>query len=678
MMLLGIDTGGTFTDFVLFDSSAEQSDSSAQLRVTKVLSTPRAPEQAILQGIRELGLSESEDLVLVHGSTVATNAVLEGKGVRTAFITNTGLRDLLTLGRQARRELYNLNPQPIAPPVPRELCLETGGRLAADGSIVEALTESDLQKLRTALEILSPEAVAINLVFSYLDDSFEKRIAEIIPDGMFVSRSSHILPEYREYERGITTWLNACVGPLVQGYLQRLCEGVPQAQISVMQSAGGTIGAEQAGNEAVHMLLSGPAGGLAGAKYIGGLAGHHQLLSFDMGGTSTDVALLDGDGGSDGDGNSDTSDLTLTTEGHIGPYPVGVPMIDMHTIGAGGGSIARVDAGGLLQVGPESAGADPGPACYGRGAIAPTVTDANLVLGRLRSEAFLGGGMALDENAAHEAVACIAAPLGLSAEEAAQGIIDVANEHMARALRVMSVQRGVDPKTLTLVSFGGAGGLHVCALAEAMDMQQALVPIHAGVLSALGMLVAPRARFHSLTVNQLLPDKDDEELLLRLQNEFKTLAQRGRKELVEEGVSLDSIQVKRSVDCRYRGQSFTINLPWCGSTETITIFHARHAKLYGHQLEQEVELVTLRTKVQSAPPVLELPSVCQKNKKTVNTQAEKNVGGDDALPVFVREEITSMIVGPALITETVSTTYLASGWICTTDEHGSLLLTKTN
>jgi N-methylhydantoinase A len=694
MVLLGVDTGGTFTDFVLFDTDS----AATKLRVHKVLSTPKAPERAILQGIEELGLSECEGLLLVHGSTVATNAVLEGKGVRTAFITNIGLRDLLTIGRQARRELYHLNPAPVVPPVPRELCLETGGRLGADGSVVDDLTAADLQTLCASLEALAPEAVAINLLFSYLDDRFERRIAEIVPEGMFVSRSSHILPEAREYERGITTWLNASVGPLVQGYLRRLCAGVPRARIAVMQSAGGTIGAEQAGDEAVHMLLSGPAGGLAGAQYVGSLAGCHRLLSFDMGGTSTDVALLDSgeendagkntrkgagkNAGKDAKQNEKASadslltDLPLTTEGRIGPYPVGVPMVDMHTIGAGGGSIARVDAGGLLQVGPESAGADPGPACYGKGGKEPTVTDANLVLGRLRSEAFLGGGMALDESAAREAVARVALPLGLSVEAAAQGIIDIANEHMARALRVMSVQRGVDPRALTLVSFGGAGGLHVCALAEALDMQQALVPTHAGVLSALGMLVAPRARFHSRTVNQLLPETEDEALLSPLQGEFEMLAQRGRSALLEEGVAAEAIEVRESVDCRYLGQSFSINLPWRGMAETVAMFHARHAKLYGHQLPQPVELVTLRTKVQGAPPMLELPAIGQNTRKDDEAPPVCQSTAKAGLPVYAREELTGTIIGPALITETVSTTYLAPGWECVPDAHGSLLLSR--
>ena len=682
MPLLGIDTGGTFTDFVLFSNKPTGVQN---LRVHKVLSTPQAPEQAILQGIRELKLDNCDDLLVVHGSTVATNAVLENKGVRTVFITNTGLRDLLTIGRQARAELYNLNPAPIDPPVPRTLCLETGGRLGADGSVLETLTESDLRTLRSTLETLKPQAVAINLLFSWLDERFEKRIAEIVPDNMFVSRSSHILPEPREYERGITTWLNASVGPLVQGYLQRLCAGIPQTQVAVMQSAGGTIDAAQAGEEAVHMLLSGPAGGMAGAQYVGSLAGCHRLLSFDMGGTSTDVALLD---------NTQTDDLPLTTEGRIGAYPVGVPMVDMHTIGAGGGSIARIDSGGLLQVGPESAGADPGPACYGRSItginMQATVTDANLLLGRLRSDAFLGGHMTLDENAARAAITPLAKMLGLSHEQTAQGIIDVANEHMARALRVMSVQCGVDAAQLTLTSFGGAGGLHVCALAEALEMSQALVPAHAGVLSALGMLVAPRARYLSHALQRLLSAASDKPLLHDVQHAITTLTKRGREALITEAVDADNISMSPSMDLRYQGQSFVINLPVALSVENkapaieqaiarvIQQFHERHTVLYGHRLQQPVELVTLRVKVHSPPQTLTLPPDHEtKSAYEMPTIAYVSLAGiETKVPVYARENLPAEISGPALITETISTTYLAPGWSCRPDASGCLLLSK--
>jgi N-methylhydantoinase A len=654
--LLGIDTGGTFTDFVLWQDG--------QVRIHKVLSTPKAPEQAILQGIAELGLQQrSADLQLyiVHGSTVATNAVLEGKGVRTVFITNRGLRDILTIGRQARKELYNLQPKPLPPPVPREYCLETGGRISAQADVIEPLTQTDLEHLLAQVTQLAPEAVAINLLFSYLDDRFEKQIAAVMPAQLFVSRSSEILPEYKEYERGMTTWLNSYVGPLVQGYLQRLCDGAAGAQVSVMQSSGGTMAAEQAGRHAVRMLLSGPAGGLAAARFVGQLAGCDRLLTFDMGGTSTDVALIEGE-------------LQLSNEGHIGDYPVAVPMVDMHTIGAGGGSIASVDVGGLLQVGPQSAGADPGPACYGKGGSQATVTDANLVLGRLRADAFLGGGMTLDETAAHSAVQTIANQLGLDVYAAALGIVQVANEHMAQALRVMSVQRGIDPRALTLVSFGGAGGLHVCALAEALDMHQAMVPVHAGVLSALGMLVAPRSRQLSQTINQLLQQCDAH----TLEALYAPLIAQGQNELQQEGVALEAVQVVRSVDVRYLGQSYYLNVPWHGIEQTARAFHDLHEQRYGHALETPLEIVNVRVALfsEADKPVLSAAQTSQ----PVFAQTISLHGVDGPVQLCQRERIGvgDTITGPALITETISTTYLATGWQARKDRFGNLLLTCLN
>ena len=656
-ILLGVDTGGTFTDFVLYCDGV--------ITTHKVLSTPDAPEQAILQGVRDLQLEKPEQatpLYMVHGSTVATNAVLEGKGARTVFITNRGMGDMLSIGRQTRRELYNLQPQTIQSPVPPELCLETGGRLAADGGVIESLNEADLQQLRAAIAQLQPEAVAINLLFSYLDDRFEKQIESSLPEEIFVSRSSRVLPEYKEYERGMTTWLNACVGPRVKGYLQRLQAGIPQAHITVMQSSGGTIAAEQAGDEAVHMLLSGPAGGLAAARYLGKQLGHTRLLTFDMGGTSTDVALIDGE-------------LKLTTEGTIRDYPVAVPMVDMHTIGAGGGSLAAVDAGGLLQVGPESAGADPGPACYGRGGTRATVTDANLVLGRLRPGAFLGGHMSLDVAAARAAVQNIAQSLDLSVEAAAEGILRLANEHMAHALRVMSVQRGIDPRELALVSFGGAGGLHVCALAEALDMRRAIVPVYAGVLSALGMLVAPRARQLSRTLTRLLDEIDDESV----KDALIPLIESGQEAMEQEGVRREEINILPSVDLRYQGQSYYLNVPWQDRQQATQDFHTLHEQRYGHQLDLPVELVNVRVALQRPPQTISLQAV-NAQQPAGASQTVAMYGIDDPVPVFARDELPvgQKIEGPALITETVSTTYLAPSWSAEVHETGCLLLGKNS
>lgn len=681
-MLLGIDTGGTFTDFILYDGQ--------DVRIHKVLSTPAAPERAILQGINELGLAAlleapARPFYIIHGSTVGTNAVLEGKGVKTAYIGNAGFRDLLSIGRQTRPELYNLRPLPAIDPVPQELCFEVDGRLSANGEELIALSDNSIQQIRKRLEDTQPQAVAINLLFSFLDERHERAIEKIIPKDIFVSRSSDVLPEYKEYERGMATWLNAWIGPIMQTYLSQLKTSVKNANLSVMQSSGGTIAADQAGNKAVHLLLSGPAGGLSGAQYMAGCSGYKKLLTFDMGGTSTDVAMVDGE-------------LQLTSEGHIGPYPVAVPMVDLHTIGAGGGSIATVDQGGLLRVGPTSAGADPGPACYGRGGKQATVTDANLVLGRLSAAAFLGGNMRLDTEAARVAIKELSDNLKLTIEQTAQGIVDVVNENMARALRVMSVQRGIDPAQLTLVSFGGAGGLHVCALARALKMNRAIVPLNAGVLSALGMIVAPRARFLSKSLIGLLVEFDS----AQLERHFDGLVVKASCALKTEGVNQDQMAIEKSVDLRYCGQSYTLNIKWptlikpsmtaathCPSITASTMtkvlsscFHETHERCYGHALEQPIELVNIRVKV--AGPQTELPTELstRKNNKCAskgtcsnNTNLNKTNG---SLVVVKREDVQlhDIITGPALITETVSTTYLERGWCCSVDEANNLILER--
>jgi len=651
VMLVGVDTGGTFTDFVCFDGE--------RLKIHKVLSTPGAPEQAILQGIDELGL-RGKPFYMVHGSTVATNAVLEGKGVRTVYVTNYGLGDVLTIGRQARRELYNLQPPPVPPPVPAELCLETGGRLAADGSVVEPLSPAEIEALVARIQSLEPEAVAINLLFSFLDDRYERRIAQALPAGLFVSRSSDVLPEQREYERGIATWLNAWVGPRVEGYVQRLEQALRPAPVHVMQSSGLTICADVAARRAVNLLLSGPAGGLMGAARIGEILGCRRLLTFDMGGTSTDVALIDGR-------------VNLTSEGFIGPYPVAVPMVDMHTIGAGGGSIARVDEGGMLAVGPESAGADPGPACYGRGGSLATVSDANLVLGRLRPSAFLDGGMQLDVGAAAAAVGRVAEQLGVTPEQAALGIIELANEHMAQALRVISVQRGSDPADFTLTAFGGAGGLHVCALAEALGIKRALVPVHAGVLSALGMLAAPRGRQLSHTVRGLLQEQNEAELVER----FRALSAQGRSELMEEGIVADTIETACSVDLRYFGQSYTLNIPYRDIDQAVGDFHEMHQQRFGHRLQSRVELVNLRVALSASGSDFDLDTIVE-TCSGIPVESAALAGIDCPVPVWRRDDVAPgrMHQGPLVITDAVATTYVAPGWTVMRHASGCMLLEK--
>ncbi|OOG23028.1 hydantoinase [Thioalkalivibrio denitrificans] len=648
MKRLGVDTGGTFTDFVLWESGT--------VRIHKVLSTPQAPEEAILQGVRELGLEGEPDLVVIHGSTVATNAVLEGRGVRTVYVTNRGLGDVLTIGRQARSELYNLQPRLVPPPVPPEHCLETGGRLGADGSVVEDLTTEDLDALVARVRELAPDAAAVNLLFSWRDDRFERRIESALSPACFVCRSSGVLAEEREYERGIATWLNAYVGPLMQGYLGRLGSAIGKARLSVMQSHGGTIEATHAGGHGVRLLLSGPAGGLRGARHLAGASGVQRVLSFDMGGTSTDVALIDGE-------------IRLTGEGRIAGYPVAVPMVDMHTIGAGGGSLAWVDAGGLLQVGPRSAGAHPGPACYGRGGQQPTVTDANLVLGRLPPDTRLAGGMPVDAAAAREAFEPLATRLGLSVEEAAEGVIRIANEHMAGTLREISLARGHDARQFTLMPFGGAGPLHVCELAESLGMTRALVPVHAGVLSALGMLVAPLSRELSRTLNLALDSADESVVTAALDD----LEEAGRAALRSEGVS--DPQVRRSVDARYIGQSSTLNLAWRMLSELGDAFHRSHEARFGHALDLPVELVNVRCGVSAPVPDLALPPPDARSQAVPRSRIPVH-GIPDPVSVYARTDLPAgqSFPGPALITEAVSTTWVARGWVCEVDEGGSLLL----
>ena len=657
-MLLGVDTGGTFTDFVLARDG--------RLHIHKVLSTPEAPERAILQGIAELGVAQAAtrgQLTVIHGSTVATNAALERKGVHTLYVTNRGCADLLSIGRQTRDQLYNLQPQAREVPVAPQDCLEVDCRLSATGEPITELIQADIDRLQAAIAERQPAAVAINLLFSFIDDRDEKRLQAAWPNTVFTSRSSFVLPEYREYERGIATWLNAYLGPKVQGYLTRLQEGISPCPLGVMQSSGGTIDAAQAGDRAVNLLLSGPAGGLAAAAHLAQLVGNNgqpeKLLTFDMGGTSTDVALVDGE-------------LQLTSEGKLGPYPVAVPMVDMHTIGAGGGSEAHIDAGGLLQVGPESAGADPGPACYGKGGTRATVTDANAVLGRLRPEFFLGGAMSLDCAAAEGAIDAIAAPLGLSRIAAAAGIIQLANERMVSALRVMSVQRGRDPREFSLCCFGGAGGLHVCALADELGTTRALVPMHGGVLSALGMLVAPRERQLSRTLATRVSECDANHIDALIDE----LSRDGTEQLIREGAQPEYIRTQVSLDLRYHGQSFTLNRPFVPLSRVSDEFHAAHAQRYGHQLDIPVELVNVRVRVSTTSNAPSLPRVTA--QATIEPEYTVDLAELGPTPVYLRQNLglETRLTGPALICEQVSTTLLAANWHARVDAYGNLHLNK--
>lgn len=675
--MLGVDAGGTFTDFVLIRTSTTPQGEETAISVHKVLSTPKAPEEAIVKGLADLGLdaektgaSEACQLFIVHGSTVATNAVLEGTGARTAFISNYGFADMLTLGRQARPALYQLEFAPRQAPVAPELYLETGGRIAADGSVIEPLTDKELEELVGRLGRLKPAAVAINLLFSFVDERFERTIEEAVRaalPGIPVSRSSTVLPEYREYERGIATWLNASLSPVVCGYLDRLQQKVGGASLQIMQSHGETAGVADAKERAVNLILSGPAAGLAAAVYLGRQISRPRLITFDMGGTSTDVALVHGD-------------VRITNESHVAGYPVAVPMVEMHTIGAGGGSVAFLDEGGMLQVGPRSAGANPGPACYTLGGEEPTVTDANVVLGRL-PRGKLAGGLTLDRDRAVTAVETLARPMGLGLEETATGIIRVANEHMAGALRLISVQKGFDPTGFLLTSFGGAGGLHVCALAESLEMRKAMVPVFGGVLSALGMVVAARGRQFSKTVKTELMRLDEDEI----ESRFEQLVGQGYEQLRAEGEPEELIRHSLSLDLCYRGQSFTLNIPWINRDKALVRFHELHESRYGHRMDQPVELVNLRVNVISDRKPPPLPKVegrvesefAVSSGSLAHTRATRT-WKNSAVPSYARTALKagSRLTGPAVITDFAATTFVADRWCAETDEHGNIFLTR--
>ena len=643
MRIVGVDTGGTFTDFALIDEG--------KLFLHKEPSTPEKPEKAIISGLRALGLDDSAFQV-VHGSTVATNAVLEGRVAKTLFITNRGFGDLMTIGRQARDELYNLTPKYRKPLVDRALVLETGGRITASGEVLDPLTACDVKAIGDAIATIKPDAVAINLLFSFIDPQFEKIISESIAPEIFVSCSHEVLPEYKEYERGLATWVNASTGPVMKAYLNRLEAFLKKAPLSIMQSSGVTCSTEFATTYPVNLLLSGPAAGLIGAANVANVSGYPRVITFDMGGTSTDVSAVDGE-------------ITLTSEGVIGPYPVGVPMVDLETIGAGGGSLAWVDEGGLLHVGPQSAGARPGPACYFRGGTQITVTDANVLLGRLPAGIKLGGHIELNIEATKAAFSRLSFDLGEpDLEKVALGVIDVVNENMLQALKQVSLERGIDPREFVMLAFGGSGGLHCCALAEAIGMKKILVPKCSGVLSAIGMAVATPGRRYSRAIG-ILEDECNEKELSRTVTEMYLL---GEEQLLKDGHSKPELCSTVSADLRYSGQSSTLNLPWSPAKATYRAFEELHEKRFGHKLDRAIELVNLRVSVdlQSTIPNFKLGLESQDSISYTDTPitvlAWHNLSLIDRRP------------GPLVVLDEGATVYVAEKWSVGLDSNANLLL----
>ncbi|QXD15841.1 hydantoinase/oxoprolinase family protein [Rhodocaloribacter litoris] len=618
--LVGIDVGGTFTDFVWWVDG--------RLIVHKIPTTPADQSRAVVAGLEALGVAPGAPVV--HGTTVATNALLERRGARTALVTTEGFADVLAIGRQDRPHLYRLSQERPPPLVPAAWRFEVPERLDHHGRVLIPLDEAAVERLAARLREEAVESVAVVLLFSFRAPAHERRIGTLLRErcpGLAVSLSSDILPEYREYERTATTVASAYVQPLVARYLTRLGRALGTRSLRVMQSNGGTIGAGQAAAQAARLVLSGPAGGVVGAMAVAARAmqtATPHLITFDMGGTSTDVALCPGA-------------VPHTAESVIDGVPLRLPAVDIHTVGAGGGSIARVDAGGVLRVGPESAGADPGPVCYGRGGTAPTVTDANLVLGRLHPGQFLAAGedpaageasgrtsappasparpLRLDPDAAHAALARLGERLGRSAEAAALGVLRVANATMERALRRVSVERGHDPAAHVLVPFGGAGPLHACDLAAALGIRRVLVPPNPGVLSALGLLLADVVydasqavlRDAAALVADPSPLRDAVEALRADVCAVLEPAGTGRRDAP--GVVLSA-----GLDLRYAGQSYELEvplaLPVTGDhvSQAVSAFHEAHARRYGHaRPEAPVEVVTLRVRGTVPGLPLDLP-----------------------------------------------------------------------
>ena len=666
---IAIDTGGTFTDCVWIDPQTRR------VRMLKVFSTPADPSQAIIEALTKI--APGKNLILLHGTTVGTNTLLERKGARTALLTTAGFEDAIEIGRQARPKLYDFFFDRNPPLVPKELRFGVNERTAADGQISTKPAPEELRQLAASLAAAKPQSVAICLLFSFANPENEQAIAHALEDLQVPLSISHqILPEFREYERTSTVVINAYLQPVMQSYLENLETKLGPVErallptrpaplqaigrerplhtsprIFVMQSSGGITALSTAAREPVRTVLSGPAGGVVGAVATAGASGFENIVAFDMGGTSTDVSLVE-------------REIKTATEAKIAGLPISVPMLDIHTVGAGGGSLARFDAAGVLRVGPESAGADPGPICYGRG-TQPTVTDANLLLGRLHPTRFLGGDFTLDldrtRRLTDEWLKKRNSNLGV--EKFAAGVIRVINAVMEKAIRVVSIERGRDPRQLALVAFGGAGGLHACALAEALSIPRVIVPAFPGGLSALGILASDVVKDYSRTVLWRVTKKIP---LAELQSEFAALEKVAKKDFAQESWP-GSPRYLRSVDLRYRGQGYELNLPF--TKNLMANFRQEHQRRYGYQHDdREIELVTLRLRATLKSGHVGTAALGRPGRAKLGTfsPVEAKVLFDNKIlkaKIYSRDELQpdKRYSGPAIVTEYGATTVIPPG-----------------
>jgi N-methylhydantoinase A len=693
---VAVDTGGTFTDCVWIDRG--------HLRMLKVFSTPADPSQAIVEALQKI--NHKGEFIILHGTTVGTNALLERKGARTALITTAGFEDVIEIGRQARPKLYDLFFDRIDSLVPSDFRFGIEERVSSSGEILSSPAPANLESLVAQIATVQPESIAISLLFSFVNPKNELAIAEALkPLEVPLSISHQILPEFREYERTSTVVINAYLQPVMQRYLENLQSsavdfssttrvgagdsparfrveqrfsaaksldkiGASAPRIFVMQSSGGITSLSSAAREPVRTVLSGPAGGVVGAAASARRSGIHRIIAFDMGGTSTDVSLVDGS-------------PATATDAQIAGLPISVPMLDIHTVGAGGGSLARFDAGGILRVGPESAGADPGPICYGRG-TQPTVTDANLLLGRLQPAQFLGGDFTLDldrtRRITREWLKQQGSPLTL--ETFAAGVVRVVNSTMEKAIRVVSIERGRDPRDFALVAFGGAGGLHACALAESLSIPQVIVPALPGALSALGILVSDVVKNYSRTVLLTVAGKLHHP---RITQEFEALEQKATKDFDQEAWQ-GTVHYQRTVDLRYRGQGYELNVPF--TRNLIGDFEKEHTRRYGYaHPTREVELVTLRLRatIKSPKPeakrdhvgtgTLARPGRAKPGSPSM-AKVPVFIDGKDSTAIYSRDTLNpgKAHSGPAIVTEYSATTVIPPGKHFHVDSAGNLLI----
>ena len=700
-MRIAIDTGGTFTDCVYVRDDA--------IKILKVLSTPDDPARSVLEAIRQI--AQDVPVEVRHGTTIGTNALLERKGARVAFITTAGFEDTIAIGRQARQHLYDWLATPKPCLVPAALRFGVRERVSAEGEILVSADDEELEALRNRIRDSGAESVAISLLFSFANPENEQRIAAALRDNSMreisrrdksvratppasfpISVAHEILPEFREYERAATVVVNAYLAPKAGGYLHQLESAIRdehRGSLYVMQSSGGIISGKLAGSEPVRTVLSGPAGGVIGAYRVAKLAGFKKIIGFDMGGTSTDVSLIDSAG------------PRITKEARVSEIPISVPTLDIHTVGAGGGSLAWFDRGGILQVGPQSAGADPGPICYGRGEE-PTVTDANLILGRLDAELSLAGTVRLDERRAQNRFEAKRGKLS-SVEEFAAGIVRVSEAEMEKAIRLISVERGHDPREFTLVAFGGAGPLHACSLARALDIPRVLVPAMPGALSALGILMSDVVRDYSRTV--MISISAEESHLFSAQSlrtlRLKAFDRRDRKEKLEDAEEPINLEtgfsdleskaasefgaegfngvVKRSVDLRYAGQGYEINVPF--GPNMFQEFHAAHRARYGHADEgRNIEIVNVRVRIVAASEEIRIPRAeigDPRSDRAIVKRKSVVFDGKHLETLVLQRDLLragNRFEGPAIVHEYSATTVVPPGCRVEVDGYSNLII----